>query len=215
MQRPWEKVTMATSKEHILSGRIVCPAVLCHGPSQDNDLTACNMLCSGPGKRKLSGRKGRWWPRSTSPSTSRRPWRSTVLARKRFQKYRQEAQDNVSNDKFTKEQLHWAKEGLVAGIADSRMKVVASSNMRESISSVDSNIPITTDVEKPGGNAGAAKDIPGKQLQNHLSNIFLPGHDSDRRDAEGCEVQHQEAGAVSGDQDQVLGGEVEHLQHDV
>ena len=67
--------------------------------------------------------------------------------------------------------------------------------MRESINSVDSNITIDTDVEKPGGSAG------GKQLQIHLSNIFLPGHDSDIRGAEGCEVQHQEAGAVCGDQD--------------
>ena len=168
-----------------VSDRIVRTTVLCHEPSQDTHVNTCNLLCSGPGKRKLSGRKGRWW---TTSSMQRRPWKSTGLARERLDHCRQVAKDTNMNDKFNDEQLHWAKEGRVAGDAVDWMQEVASCR-------VDQDIIIrNTSVEKPGGSAETAKDIPGKHSTNHLSNIFLPGHDADEWNTAGQGVHHQGAG---------------------
>ena len=92
------------------------------------------------------------------------------------------------NDKFTVEQLHWAKEDLVAGAAVSWVKELASRSEEDS----------TTVQEKPGGSVEAAKDIPGQYLPRHVNSIFLPGHNGE----EGQEVQHQDAVAVQDDQEQ-------------
>ena len=185
-----------------VSDRIVRTAVLCHGPSQDTHKNTCNMLCSGAGKRKVSGRKGRWWTRS---AMSRRPWRSTGLARERFEKCRQLDKDTQLNDKFNHEQFHWAKEGHIIGAAWSLVQEETSSREEQE------NIIRATSVHKPGGSGETAKEIPGKHLYSNLSNTFLPaGHDGDMGQDDG-----QGAGAVQGHQDQIQGGRGDGLQdHD-
>ena len=147
-------------------------------------------------QEEASSRRGRWWPR--------RPWKSPGLARERFQKRRQLLKDTENNDKFKVEQLHWAKEGLIAGAAVSWKKELASR--------VEEDITV---LENPGGSAEAAKEIPGKHALSNYPNTFLPGHSSDEGQVAGQEVQHQTAGAVQDDQEQVQGGGVGHQQHGV
>jgi hypothetical protein len=208
-----EKLAVGTCVGHTLSNCIVRPAKICHGLGQDIDLTAFNELCSGTGKRKLSERRGRWWPSSgRSTSTPRRPWSSTVLARRRLQRCRQAVKDKTMNDKFNQEQLHWAKEGHIVGVADSRMQEVASRMKNNITSIINVDNTMATSLGKPGGSAETAKEIPGKHPTKLLSNILLPGQDSDRGGEKGHEVQHQGTGAV---QDQDLCGAVGQQQCDV
>ena len=57
-----------------------------------------NILCSGSGKRKVSGRSGRWCPTSGGRSgTTRSPWRSTTSARHRLQNLRKNRRQIVFN----------------------------------------------------------------------------------------------------------------------
>ena len=169
--------------------------------SQDTHVNTCNLFCSGPGKRKFSGRKGWWCTRTAMP---RRPWRSTGLARERYKQCRKLAKDNELNDKFKVEQLHWAKEGHVAGGAVSWIQELASSRVEQDRA---------TSGEKPGGSVDSAKDNPGKHSNIHCSNTFLAGcYDVDKDHADGQGVQ--DPGAVQGDPDQVHGGGEGIQQHD-
>ena len=79
-----------------------------------------------------------------------------------------------------------------------------------SIINVDNTM--ATSLGKPGGSAETAKEIPGKHPTKLLSNILLPGQDTDRGGEKGREVQHQGTGAV---QDQDLCGAVGQQQCDV
>ena len=155
----------------------------------------------------MSGRKGRWWTRSAMP---RRPWRSTGLARERFEKCRQLDKDTQLNDKFNHEQFYWAKEGLIIGAAWSLVQEEASSREEQE------NIIRATSVQKPGGSGETAKEIPGKHSYSNLSNTYLPaGHDGDIGQDDGQGEQQQGAGAVQGHQDQIQGGGGDGLQdHD-
>ena len=152
------------------------------------DKNVTNSLdCSGPAKRKFSGRAGRWWPgpgwRATSP---RRPWRSTGKTRQRFAEKRQ-----ILNDKFREEQLQRAKKDNILGAERSTRQEWLVEKM-----DTDNNITtpsIMSDHSTGPGNSGrAVKDIPGKEISKLYNDMLSAGPVGVGVAGEECAEGHQE-----------------------
>ena len=169
-----------------------------------------NIICSGHLKRKLSGRSGRWWPSSgwsTSPTPSRRPWRSTRLARARLLKVAESCQMNM-NDKFFGKSLHWAKDSFVPGAGRSNMP-------REEIREVDNNksssiinTNYSASMVKPGSSSTAVKDTPGKDNYIPVTNIVFQGQECAREGGQVCEGGLEGGHCQQGVTGHLLHGEV-------